>query len=113
MKNFHIFSLKGHSRILKIPQPTKKNGKFMCSVCTYETDRRDLNLRINQSNSKRWAGSKRHACTECGYSTMRKADLWKHFVVHTGFRPFTCEVCFKSFKRKDHLELHLRTHIQY
>ncbi|GFT42333.1 hypothetical protein NPIL_658551 [Nephila pilipes] len=73
----------------------------------------DLNMRINRSNPKRWTGNKRHACTECGYSTMRKADLWKHMVVHTGFRPFTCEICSKSFKRKDHLELHIRTHVQY
>lgn len=29
---------------------------------------------------------------------------------HNGVRDFTCESCGKAFKRKNHLEVHRRTH---
>ncbi|GIY85038.1 hypothetical protein CDAR_524111 [Caerostris darwini] len=92
----------------------------MCSVCNYTTDRsnnlkKHFLIHTGQPNLKtntRMRGSKIHVCSECSYATVRKADLWKHMVVHSGFRPFQCQMCLKSFKRKDHLELHLRTHYQ-
>lgn len=49
----------------------------------------------------------KYCCTLCSYSTSHKNDFAKHKVVHTGERPFVCDVCDTSFPRKDSMKRHL------
>ncbi|XP_077519523.1 zinc finger protein 711-like [Amblyomma americanum] len=39
-----------------------------------------------------------------------RAKLNRHMRLHTGERPYQCEVCGRAFTRKDHLQKHLPTH---
>ena len=47
-------------------------------------------------------------CNICGARNKGKIDLQRHMLTHTGERPFPCTVCLKAFRRKAHLDRHLR-----
>ncbi|RZC40209.1 zf-AD domain containing protein [Asbolus verrucosus] len=53
---------------------------------------------------------KTHVCEICQKSFKRREHLYQHVKLHTGFRPYTCENCNKSFMRKEHLLRHMTSH---
>lgn len=53
---------------------------------------------------------KNHSCDVCCKTFKRREHLYQHVKLHTGFRPFKCENCNKSFMRKEHLLRHMTSH---
>ncbi|XP_028623988.1 zinc finger protein 42 homolog [Grammomys surdaster] len=55
-------------------------------------------------------GPRQHVCAECGKAFIESSKLKRHFLVHTGERPFQCtfEGCGKRFS----LDFNLRTHVR-
>lgn len=51
-----------------------------------------------------------HTCDICKKTFKRREHLYQHVKLHTGFRPFTCQNCNKSFMRKEHLLRHMTSH---
>lgn len=50
-------------------------------------------------------------CSQCSYTTPIMSHFKKHLLIHSGKRPFTCEICFKSFRQKEHLKSHSVVHL--
>jgi len=49
-------------------------------------------------------------CPLCGRSFSHKYNLQRHFLTHTGERPFCCPHCNRRFTQRGNLNQHMRTH---
>ena len=47
-------------------------------------------------------------CTVCGKKFQVPSKLKRHFLSHTGERPFSCEICEKKFAQECHLKYHYK-----
>ncbi|KAF8787746.1 Zinc finger protein 182 like protein [Argiope bruennichi] len=127
---------KDYSIDFKYPLVIDESKRFMCSECSYATDKsssfkkhvrihtgeRPYSYNPNLRRNLKTCMKKIHQCTECSYSTVRKADLLKHFVVHryrkrslterTRYKRklHLCSECSYSTERKNDLSKHLLTH---
>ncbi|XP_054421818.1 zinc finger protein 42 homolog [Pteronotus mesoamericanus] len=55
-------------------------------------------------------GPRNHVCAECGKAFAEKSKLTRHFMAHTGERPFRCT--FKGCGKRFSLAYNLRTHVR-
>uniref|UniRef100_R7VWH9 Zinc finger protein 653 n=1 Tax=Columba livia TaxID=8932 RepID=R7VWH9_COLLI len=52
-----------------------------------------------------------HSCPlNCPQASGRSLQLRRQTLVDSGTREFPCDTCGKAFRRKNHLDVHRRTH---
>ncbi|XP_018424645.1 PREDICTED: zinc finger protein 271-like [Nanorana parkeri] len=49
-------------------------------------------------------------CSLCSRTFTRISNLHKHYLMHTGYRPFSCRTCSKTFQQMSHLRRHKQVH---
>ena len=56
-------------------------------------------------------GPSSYVCPYCPKTSVRRQDISKHILTHTGEQPFECPYCSKRFARKDNRDSHIRRNI--
>ncbi|XP_012873276.1 PREDICTED: zinc finger protein 518A [Dipodomys ordii] len=80
------------------------NGNFQCEECKFFTqDVGTFVQHIHRHNEIHYK------CGKCHHMCLTKAELQKHFLVHCGTLPFTCQYCSYGATHKDHLIRHVIT----
>merc|ERR1739845_312878 len=70
-----------------------------------------LSNKGNMNTHKRiHTGDKPFKCEICEEAFISKFNLKRHRVVHTGEKLFECEICGKTFTMKDNLDKHRLIH---
>ena len=105
-----------HLRIKHHQEANKESLPLLsCEHCDYKTTKpamlnRHLKCHTDINNEGLVST---YRCELCPYTTSRREHFLRHFAnVHTGQRPYMCEVCGKSFKRTDALRQHRLVHVE-
>ena len=51
-----------------------------------------------------------HKCSTCGKLFRTKRRLNDHQMIHTGEKPYCCEICRNSFAGQDYFKIHVSMH---
>lgn len=78
--------------------------RFECVVCA-KVFKEQRTLRRHYKLHKR-----NFVCRFCGVKMSSAGSLMRHNLLHTGEKPFQCELCKRRFSRKDALKAHLVAH---
>ncbi|XP_067126058.1 zinc finger protein 22-like [Centruroides vittatus] len=108
-------TLKNHRIIHSEERPYKCNYKD----CKYTTKRKHTLIRhVNLLHEGAIVSEviiippkkpkKVYKCDECGRDFRWSSALTNHLISHGNTRPFSCDICKKTFKRKYHLNRHMR-----
>ncbi|KAM7109707.1 zinc finger protein 770 isoform 1-T3 [Ciconia maguari] len=91
-------------------------GVFRCSMCwkSFTTEERWMLHQCLKADHLHGARrrKKTHACESCNKTFPSRSKLERHFLIHTGQKPFKCSSCGKSFRQSTHLKIHQLTHTE-
>lgn len=79
---------------------------FVCDVCQMSFSTRSLLY-----SHRRKHNTGRYPCSECPKSFARAFDLRIHAVLHTGEKPYICDICNKNFATRQNYNHHWKTHM--
>ena len=86
--------------------------KFFCCMfkdCFKEYNtKQNLKRHINISHLLK----KKSECEICGKEFINSINLKEHYWIHSGAKPYSCEICYLSFRHKSKYGLHKRLHEQ-
>ncbi|KAH9519648.1 hypothetical protein Btru_003242 [Bulinus truncatus] len=86
----------------------KKGKKEQCPVCGNVVSKLKDHMLLHSQQAQ----EKMFVCDQCPMSYLRKSNLDRHMLTHTGEKPYACNICTKSFRSNGMLRKHLLTHTQ-
>ena len=84
--------------------------EFKCSFCEKHFAEKGKQIKHEKIHKDR---QQRHPCKICDKSFLAVRSMKKHITevhISSDFKPFSCTLCDKSFKRKSHLSVHRNLH---
>ncbi|XP_031437525.1 zinc finger protein 721 [Clupea harengus] len=81
-----------------------------CSQCFPTECKLNLHKCVSRQSEERERSGSGYQCAICFKSFQVPSKLKRHYVIHTGHRPFQCSLCSKTFTQAGHLKTHLHTH---
>jgi len=80
------------------------SGEFLQATVTPNTSNKP-------SEQRYYKEGQLFVCADCGVRYKFRSQMETHQRVHTGVKPFVCNVCFKGFAQKNNLKSHMVTHM--
>ena len=111
-----LFAARGAagSRASLVDEDSKSCGTVATNLTTNKNANHNNNNNHNSScgsssssNSKR-NGKEGYSCHVCRKMFTSSSNLAVHSMIHSGTKPFKCDLCSWSFRQKAHLQKHMR-----
>lgn len=108
----------GHSSLSCLPESSapgsSSSGGFQQSpfsrgLLGYGQYRNSYNM-VRRRTAKRLMFKKGFICPYCGKCFERAGHLERHKMIHTGEKPYRCEICWRRFNQKCSLKEHMKIH---